>query len=299
MATPLNLEVLEQMGFALPATRPPTTWWWRSGSTTTAALDAALAAVDRALTDDDAADVGGATRGGAARTTGAALRDAGADALVLVSVPGASAAVEAMDALDAGRDVMVFSDNVPVEQEVALKTVAAARGLLVMGPDCGTAVVGGLGLGLRQRRRARSGRASSRRPAPAASRCSPCSTMPASASRTRYGVGGRDLSAEVGGLATRDALRRLDADPVGRAGRADLQAAGRRRRGASSRRTPVAGHAGRAGAARSRPARPDRRRRRTCCGALGRDVPAWPVARRGRARHHGHAGCTGCSSAAP
>ena len=52
-----------------------------------------------------------------------------------------------MDALDAGRDVMVFSDNVPVEQEVALKRTAAERGLLVMGPDCGTAVVGGLGLG--------------------------------------------------------------------------------------------------------------------------------------------------------
>ena len=62
-------------------------------------------------------------------------------------MPGASAFVEAMDALDAGHDVMVFSDNVPVEQEVALKRAAAERGLLVMGPDCGTAVVGGLGLG--------------------------------------------------------------------------------------------------------------------------------------------------------
>src|SRR5262249_46622955 len=52
-----------------------------------------------------------------------------------------------MDALDAGCDVMIFSDNMPVEQEITLKDIAAERGLLVMGPDCGTAVVGGGGLG--------------------------------------------------------------------------------------------------------------------------------------------------------
>ena len=54
---------------------------------------------------------------------------------------------EAAMRLVAGSDVMVFSDNVPVEQELALKTYAAGRDLLVMGPDCGTAVVGGVGLG--------------------------------------------------------------------------------------------------------------------------------------------------------
>ena len=105
-------------------------------------------------------------------------------ALALVSVPGASALVEAMDALDAGRDVMVFSDNVPLEQELALKRTAAERGLLVMGPDCGTAVVGGLGLGFANT--VAPGRsASSPRPAPAASSCSPSSTTPASASPPR------------------------------------------------------------------------------------------------------------------
>ena len=81
------------------------------------------------------------------RTTGERPARATPAALVLVSVPGASALVEAMDALDAGRDVMVFSDNVPVEQEVALKRAAAERGAARDGPDCGTAVVGGLGLG--------------------------------------------------------------------------------------------------------------------------------------------------------
>ena len=52
-----------------------------------------------------------------------------------------------MDALDAGNDVMIFSDNVPLEQELVLKRSRPSAGLLVMGPDCGTAVVGGLGLG--------------------------------------------------------------------------------------------------------------------------------------------------------
>ena len=126
MATPLNLEVLEQMGFALPAsTANDMVVAIRLDDAS--ALDAALAAVDTALTRTTSRGAGGATRE-PHRTTGAALREAGADALVLVSVPGASATVEAMDALDAGHDVMLFSDNVPVEQEVALKTAPPRAG---------------------------------------------------------------------------------------------------------------------------------------------------------------------------
>ena len=68
-------------------------------------------------------------------------------AVVLLSVPGSSVIGEALDAIAAGRHVMIFSDNVPVEQEVALKTAAEAAGVLVMGPDCGTAIIGGVGLG--------------------------------------------------------------------------------------------------------------------------------------------------------
>ena len=66
---------------------------------------------------------------------------------MLLSVPGPSVIGEAMDALGAGRHVMIFSDNVPLEHELALKQTAAQRGLLVMGPDCGTAIVSGVGLG--------------------------------------------------------------------------------------------------------------------------------------------------------
>nr|MBA2699027.1 FdrA family protein [Nocardioidaceae bacterium] len=131
--------------------------------------------------------------------------------LALVSTPGAVAAIDAADALGVGLDVMVFSDNVAVEHEIALKELAAAAGLLVMGPDCGTAVVGGVGLGF----------ANVVRPGPvgivAASGTGAQHLMAlldgASIGVTHcLGVGGRDLSAEVRGRSTLTALDRLDAD---------------------------------------------------------------------------------------
>ena len=67
--------------------------------------------------------------------------------LAIVSVPGDYAALEAHKALSAGLHVLLFSDNVPVDQEVELKERAEAAGLLVMGPGAGTAMLGGTGLG--------------------------------------------------------------------------------------------------------------------------------------------------------
>src|SRR4051812_19540174 len=67
--------------------------------------------------------------------------------LVLISTPGIYAAAEARKALLAGRHVMLFSDNVSLDDEVALKALAIERGLLMMGPDCGTAIIGGVPLG--------------------------------------------------------------------------------------------------------------------------------------------------------
>jgi succinyl-CoA synthetase alpha subunit len=63
--------------------------------------------------------------------------------LALISVPGEFAALEARRALERGLHVMLFSDNVPLKEEVALKDLAAKRGLLMMGPDCGTALIAG------------------------------------------------------------------------------------------------------------------------------------------------------------
>src|SRR5262249_62303872 len=67
--------------------------------------------------------------------------------IALFSVPGLYAADEARRALRAGLHVMLFSDNVPVEEEIELKRLAHERGLVLMGPDCGTAMVNGVPLG--------------------------------------------------------------------------------------------------------------------------------------------------------
>jgi FdrA protein len=275
MATPLNVDVLAGMGFDVPAASP--------NDMVAAlrvhdddALDRGLAAVDRSLAAAVRRPSGATGEGALAphRTTATALRsDPGA--LVLVSTPGASAAVEAMDALDAGADVMLFSDNVPVEQEVALKRVAAQRGLLVMGPDCGTAVVGGLGLGF----------ANVVQPGPvgivaaSGTGCQQLLSLLDFAGvgvTSALGVGGRDLSAEVGGLATREALRRLDLDesvelivlvskPPAAEVAADIEAY------VASLGTPVE-------LALLGPGRPDlTEATETVLRRLGRDVPTWPV----------------------
>jgi FdrA protein len=67
--------------------------------------------------------------------------------LAVISVPGEYAAHEAKKALEHGLHVFLFSDNVPVESERSLKEFARERGLIVMGPDCGTALIGGVGVG--------------------------------------------------------------------------------------------------------------------------------------------------------
>jgi len=67
--------------------------------------------------------------------------------IAVISVPGPYAALEAQQALRAGLHVFLFSDNVALEDEIALKQLARERGLLLMGPDCGTALFNGAGLG--------------------------------------------------------------------------------------------------------------------------------------------------------
>jgi FdrA protein len=272
MATPLNLEVLTGMGFDVPDAAPDDlVVALRLDESAElgdvlAAVDAALVRSTRAL--DTAAEIA------PPRTTAAALRLA-PGAVVLVSVPGAHAVVEAMDALDAGSDVMVFSDNVPLEQEVALKRVAAERDLLVMGPDCGTAVVGGLGLGF----------ANVTTPGPvgivaaSGTGCQQLMTLLDHAGvgvSSALGVGGRDLSAEVRGLSTRTALARLDADPdvelialVSKPPADDV--ADEIEQYAASLDTPVA-------LALLGPGQPDlTAAAEDVLRRLGRDVPEWPV----------------------
>ncbi|QLK59332.1 acyl-CoA synthetase FdrA [Enterobacteriaceae bacterium Kacie_13] len=67
--------------------------------------------------------------------------------LALISVPGDYAAAEAMKALQLDMNVMLFSDNVSLAQEKQIKTLAREKNRLVMGPDCGTAIINGMPLG--------------------------------------------------------------------------------------------------------------------------------------------------------
>ena len=100
----------------------------------------ALALAERLLTEPASAEPEALRR---TRTLDAALALEPQANLALISVPGEYAAAAARTALERGLHAMVFSDNVPIEEEVALKRFGSERGLLVMGPDCGTALIGG------------------------------------------------------------------------------------------------------------------------------------------------------------
>ena len=79
-------------------------------------------------------------------TLNAALRRQPNSNLAILSIPGRYVKREALKALNAGLNLLIFSDNVPLEDEIELKQVAGERGLLVMGPDCGTVIIGGAAL---------------------------------------------------------------------------------------------------------------------------------------------------------
>lgn len=132
--------------------------------------------------------------------------------LVAISVPGLFAALEAEEALRAGRHVFLFSDNVPLAEEVRLKRLARERGLLLMGPDCGTAFIAGLGFGF----------ANAVRPGPVGIVAAAGTGLQQVASLVDWfgsgisqgiGTGGRDLDAAVGGLMMTAAIDALAADP--------------------------------------------------------------------------------------
>src|SRR5438046_1095282 len=148
MGTPHNRELLQQAGLLAPegAAAGPADLVIAVIADSPAAADAARAAAEHALLARRAIAVGNTTAA-TPRTLASALKILPDANLALISVPGAYAGAEALQALRAGLHVMLFSDNVPVETEVALKRLALERGLLMMGPDCGTAIVNGVPLG--------------------------------------------------------------------------------------------------------------------------------------------------------
>ncbi len=131
--------------------------------------------------------------------------------IALISVPGEYAKLECSKAIEKGLHTFLFSDNVTIEEEIELKRRASGRGLLVMGPGCGTAIINGTGLGFAN-----------------VVNKGPIGVVAAAGTGMQevtsllsnwgtgithaIGVGGRDLSGEVGGITTLDALRILGGD---------------------------------------------------------------------------------------
>jgi FdrA protein len=210
MATPANLRLLVESDM-LPdgvAAGPDDLLITVKGGDP-AAVEDALAFAATALSNTDA----GASPTSEARpqTIAEGLAERPGTTVITVSVPGTYAALVAEQALRRGRHVMCFSDNVPVEDEVRLKALAARRRLLMMGPDCGTAVLDGVPLGF----------ANVLRPGPVgivaasgtgAQEVSCLLDRAGVGNAALIGVGGRDLSAAVGGAMIELALDLLVED---------------------------------------------------------------------------------------
>lgn len=145
------------------------------------------------------------------KTIAAAVRQMKDANLAVISVPGAYAAREARIALDNNLHVMLFSDNVTLEQEKALKEYAREKGLLVMGPDCGTSIINNIGLCFANKvRRGNIGIVG-------ASGTGLQEVMVlidklGGGISQAIGTGGRDLHEEIGGIMMIEGLKALNAD---------------------------------------------------------------------------------------
>lgn len=131
--------------------------------------------------------------------------------MAVISLPGSYAAQEVRKSLNKGLNVMLFSDNVSLEDEISLKKLAHEKGLLMMGPDCGTAIINSVGLCFAN-----------------SIRKGNIGVVGASGTGTQevtvlidhlgggvtqvLGTGGRDLTLEVGGIMMLDSIEALDKD---------------------------------------------------------------------------------------
>jgi FdrA protein len=134
--------------------------------------------------------------------------------LAIISLPGQYAGREARKALDKGLHVMLFSDNVSLEEEIQLKQLAVSKGLLMMGPDCGTAIINGKPLCFANRVRQGSVGIVAASGTGLQEVACLIDRMGAGISQA-VGTGGRDLkNAAVGGMTTLLALEALINDPA-------------------------------------------------------------------------------------
>ena len=211
IGTPANKEILRDAGILGPESdgAEPSDLILALRASDALAGEAALAEARRLI--DHPSALGAAAAVESSRTMRAAIKRLPAANLALISVPGDFAVAEAHKALELGLHAMIFSDNVPLDDEAALKRKARERGLFVMGPDCGTAIIGGVPLGFAN-------------VVPqgdigiigaSGTGIQEVSCLIARAGRGithALGTGGRDLKAEVGAITTLMAIDALDAD---------------------------------------------------------------------------------------
>ncbi len=170
-------------------------------------IEAALLEVDRLLTARETSEEGEVIP----KTLSSAIRELPNANLVMISVPGEYASREATKALRKGLNVFLFSSNVSVEDEVKLKQLAVENGLLMMGPDCGTAIINNVVLGFGNSvRKGTIGIVSA-----AGTGLQQVSTIihdEGFGISQGIGIGGNDLSKAVGGLMMIEGIKRLAED---------------------------------------------------------------------------------------
>jgi FdrA protein len=212
MGTAANLEVLAARGVEIADAGP---------SDLIVAVDADSAEVAEetlARAESELSSAGGTAAGGAAtpqreppRSLVSAARRLEDPNVAIISVAGEYATLEAHRALSAGMHVFLFSDHVSLDDELELKQRGAELGRLVMGPGCGTAMLGNVGLGFANV--VTSGPVGIVAAAGTGAQESACLLDAAGIGVSQIvGVGGRDLSADIGGIMFRQAMHLLAAD---------------------------------------------------------------------------------------
>ncbi len=175
------------------------------------ALEAAMAEVEASFNAKESGGDGEAAKI-PPRSIEMAMRETPTSNLALVSTPGVYAAAEAMKALRLGLHVMMFSDNVPMEQEKVLKRYARDHELMVMGPDCGTAIINGIPLGFANMvRRGEIGLVAASGTGLQEVTCL-IDRLGKGISQA-IGTGGHDLSQDIGGITMLQGIEALAADP--------------------------------------------------------------------------------------
>jgi FdrA protein len=210
MATTLNMELARTAGYEIPE---------GSGSELLIAFRAEEEAISRCLQliDDllnrsQESTVAHETLNHRPRSLGRLVTDLQSD-VALISVPGEYAAYQAVEAIEAGAHPVIFSDNVSIKNELSLKKQATDLGLLVMGPDCGTVILDGVGLGFANVIPAGPIGLISASGTGAQQVLALCDHAGVGV-RHVLGLGGRDLTDEIGGISAHTALAMLEDDPT-------------------------------------------------------------------------------------